>query len=496
MKLFIGVLALSLSGCSLLLDFEEEVVQPGTLPNLLEERDDDPLAFSHPDDCVDCHQEHVEDWEITPHAYAAKDPVFKAMVDMGQKATSGKLGQFCVQCHSPTGLATGQTTVTEGVDGFEQNLDLDPIAMSGVTCTACHSMTNVIEPVNARVVYTPNGVMQGSIPNPIANDFHASSYNEIFDSETEGFGAMCGSCHNVINPKGARLEQTFDEFELSASKQDGETCVSCHMPEYIGKAAVGPEAPEGLPDRYLHRHTFVGVDVSLLAEDEFPGFTEMRILSAALLQESSEFLASYDNANNVISGTITNLAGHALPSGATAERQMWVELVVRNAATNVVFETGTLDPEGNLRDGFAKHTSMPSTDLQLVSFGQIMIGIGGFGDMSDDEKAIARAQVEQDCLPFAEGGIAEASIGVSVDMPWQADWQCDQLIAANAVADFSYVLPALPPGNYVATLRLLFRSFPPYFLTILEEEAALDPLVKTRVPIVEMELQTVPITVP
>jgi len=422
--------------------------------------------------------------------------VFKAMVDMGQRATSGKLGQFCVQCHSPTGLATGQTKVTEGTDGFKQNLDLDPIAMSGVTCTACHSMTNVIDPFNARVVYTPNGIMQGSIRNPVANDFHASNYNEIFDGETDGFGAMCGSCHNVINPKGAIVEQTFTEFELSLAKQEGETCVSCHMPEYVGKAAVGPGAPEDLPDRNLHRHTFVGVDVSLLAEEEFPGYTEMRILSTALLQESAEFFASYEGGDNVISVSIANLAGHALPSGSTAERQMWVELIVRDAATNVVFETGTLDPGGNLRDGLAKHTSMPGTDLQLVSFGQIMIGINGFADMSDNEKAIARTQVEGDCLPFGEGGIAAGSIGAPVDMPWQADWQCDHLIASDSVADFSYVLPSLPPGNYVATLRLLFRSFPPYFLTILEQEAALDPLVNTRVPIVEMELQTVPITVP
>lgn len=496
MKLIISVLALSLSGCTLLLDFDEEVAQIEPLPDLLEERDDAPLAFSHPDDCVDCHQEQVEDWQITPHAYAAQDPVFTAMVEMGQRATAGKLGQFCVQCHSPTGLATGQTTVTEDIDGFKQNLDLDPIAMSGVTCTACHSMTNVIEPVNARVVYTPNGIMQGPIEDPVANDFHASSYNALFDSETEGFGAMCGSCHNVTNPKGATLELTFDEFELSVAKQEGETCVSCHMPEYIGKAAVGPEAPEDLPDRNLHRHTFVGVDVSLLAEDEFPGYNEMRALSEALLQESAEFLASYDAVTNIINASISNLAGHSLPSGATAERQMWVELVVRNVANDIVFETGTLDPEGNIRDGLAKHTSMPGTDLQLASFGQVMIGIDGFADMSDDEKAIARAQVEQDCLPFAEGGIAAMSVGTPVSMPWQADWQCDHLIATNSVADVSYVLPVLPPGNYVASLRLLFRSFPPYFLAILEEETALDPLVKTRVPIVEMELQTVPFLVP
>jgi hypothetical protein len=489
------------AACTAILDFDEPVGPgPGELPDLLQDRDDPPQAFTHPDECAPCHQQHYEEWQITPHAYAMKDPVFKAMVNMGQRDTEGKLGQFCVQCHSPTGLATGQTTVSLDPDTQEytQNLDLDPIGMSGVTCTACHSITNVIDTKNARVVYTPNGIMHGPIADPVDNEFHPSAYSPLHDNEAEGFGALCGTCHNVVNPKGATIEQTFDEFLESDLRDQGEDCVTCHMPLYTGKAAVGPDAPpaEELPDRTLHRHTFVGVDVSLLPESEFPGFDEMRALSETLLQESVEFSAGYDAGSGQILTTIKNLAGHAIPSGATAERQMWIEVVVRNDLGNIMFQSGTLDPEGNLRDGLAKHTSMPGTDLQLAYFGQVMIAINGFADMSDEGKAAAREQIELDCLPFAQGAIAAGSLGVPVDMPWEADWQCDDLLAPDATDFNSYLLGPLPPGTYSARVRLLFRSFPPYFLTLLETEGGLDPAVKTRVPTVQMAREDLNFVIP
>ncbi len=487
---FVLAAACVLASCTAILDFSEPVTQEGGLPDLLEEREETTLTFTHPDECQACHEQHYAEWQITPHAYAMKDPVFRAMVDLGQRATEGKLGQFCVQCHSPTGLATQQTTVSLDSDTqeYKQNLDLDPIAMSGVTCTACHSMTNVIAPSNAQVVYTPNGIMRGPIADPVDNVFHPSEYSALHDNEAEGFGLLCGSCHSVVNPKGARIEQTFEEFEMSDLKTAGEDCVTCHMPEYTGKAAVGVDVPDDavLPDRTLHRHTFVGVDVSLLPEAEFPGYTEMRDLSKELLEMSANFSAGYDNGTGKIVTNITNLAGHALPSGATAERQMWIEVIVTNGLGATIFESGTLDPDGNLRDGIAAHTTQPNSDPQLAYFGQYLIAISGFADMSDADKVVARALIDNDCTSFALGGLASGSAGSVVDMPWQADWQCDNLIAPDATDSRSYDIPVLAPGTYSANLRLRFRSFPPHFLKKLETESGLDPAVNARVPIVDM----------
>ncbi len=499
--LFCALFAIGLGGCQLVLDFDEETAPEvsGELPDLFEDRDDVPLAFNHPDDCKTCHENQYNEWQTSAHAYAMADPVFRAMVKMGQADTEGKLGQFCVQCHSPTGLATGQSEVffdaTNNV--FDQRLDMDPIAMSGVTCTACHTMTQVIEPVNARVVYTPNGILQGPFDNPEPNEFHGSAYNPLFDDSLEDFGRQCGACHNVVSPKGALIEQTFPEFVASTAKAMGKTCVTCHMPEYIGKASTGPDAPDGLTDRMVHRHTFAGVDVSLLAPGVFPGDVQMAATASALLQESVEFAAVYSPGTMTIDTSITNLAGHAVPSGSTAERQMWIELIVENTAVPAteVFSSGTLTPEGDLRDGIMEHNTMAGTDLQLAYYGQILIAIDGFADMSADAKAIARAQIDLDCLPFGRGATASGSLGQPVEMPWQADWQCDNLVAADAIAVDKYDMSALPAGSYTATARLLYRTFPPFFLRKLEVGGGLDPMVKTRLPIVEMEATSINFTV-
>ena len=82
--------------------------------------------------------------------------------------------------------------------------------------------------------------------------------------------------------------------------------------------------------RTLHRHTFVGVDVSLLPPDEFPGYESMRELTREMLRGAVDVQASVDGTTRQLSVTISNLAGHRLPSGATAERQMWIEVLATN----------------------------------------------------------------------------------------------------------------------------------------------------------------------
>ncbi len=446
------------------------------LPELFEDRTLFPTEFADPQqDCVECHEQHVQEWEISNHAYAQKDPVYLAMVKAGQAATGGKLGQFCVQCHTPTGLANDLTPVVELDDGtFMQDFSqLDEIGQQGVSCDVCHTMSEVVEPVNARMAMTPDGNKRGGIVDPIDTDAHGSVYSELHKSPE-----MCGSCHAVVNPKGALIEETFGEYARSSAAERGETCQTCHMPAYTGRAT--PDAPE----RELHRHTFVGVDVSLLPPDEFPGYDTMRELTTELLRSSAEFSARYAEDSGRVELAIENKAGHALPSGATAERQMWVEILVRDADDNVVFESGTLDAGDDVRDGI--HGEQPGTDPQLIYFGQQMIDIEGFADMNDAEKATARERASENCISIALGAVKPDSGLMPVTFPWQASWQCNYLIEPDETAQAGYDLPELPAGDYVADIRLLFRTFPPYFLRELEAVADLDPEVKTRLPTVEM----------
>ena len=63
----------------------------------------------NPETCKSCHPKHYREWASSMHAYAAKDPVFLAMNQRGQRETKGKLGDFCVNCHAPMAVREGKT---------------------------------------------------------------------------------------------------------------------------------------------------------------------------------------------------------------------------------------------------------------------------------------------------------------------------------------------------------------------------------------------------
>jgi len=441
----------------------------------LEPRSDSEMVFGHPqDECASCHSQYVLEWSQSPHAYAWIDPVFHAMVDLGQAQSQGKLGQFCVQCHTPVGMATGQTEVSFSEKGqrYRQNIaDVDDLAQQGVSCDVCHSITEVLAPANARMVFSPNGERRATIPDPVDTPAHASVYSELHASSD-----LCGSCHAVTTGRGARVEETYSEWASSSSAEAGEQCQDCHMPTYRGRAAPGA------PERTLHEHRFVGVDVSLLPEDEFPGYHEMREHSAALLRDGAELEVDWDAKGGALEVSITNLAGHAFPSGATAERQLWLEVLVTHANGKTIFESGTLDDNGDLRDEIDSHSLRPGSDPQLAYHGQYLIAdpvLKGLEDTQAIEER--RAELSRRCGEIPYGGLPNVRV---VSFPWQADWQCNFMIEADETAVHSYQLPPDLTGEHNLRVRLLFRTFAPYFLRLLEDQAGLDPEVNRRVPLV------------
>ena len=164
----------------------------GELPPLLQIRTSGELIFGHPqDDCAECHAQHVQEWEMGPHAYATADPVFHAMSQLGQKQTNGKLGQFCIQCHSPVALATNAAPTYQDEQGVwrQDTPALDRLSQTGVSCDVCHSITDVLEPVNARAILTPNGIRRATIRDPVDTPAHASEYSELHERSD-----LCGMC--------------------------------------------------------------------------------------------------------------------------------------------------------------------------------------------------------------------------------------------------------------------------------------------------------------
>lgn len=273
----------------------------------------------NPEACAECHPEHHREWSGSMHAYAAEDPVFRAMNARGQRETNGALGDLCIRCHAPLAVEMGLTT-----DGL--NLDEIPAHLRGITCAFCHTVTGVDGEANNPLVRTDDGVMRGGIADPLPNPAHGSVRSDLHDGARLRSGDLCGPCHDVVTPAGVHLERTFAEWKAAVAVQRSaafqNSCVACHMP---GRDDVAADF-EGVGLRRVHDHSWPGVDVALTDFPERQAQREkvQRSLDSTLLAELCVVEASGGADVEVYLENVG--AGHAFPSGAAQDRRLWLRL--------------------------------------------------------------------------------------------------------------------------------------------------------------------------
>ena len=66
----------------------------------------------------------------------------------------------------------------------------------------------------------------------------------------------------------------------------------------------------------------------------------------------------------ILASVNNNKTGHAIPSGTSFSRQMWIEISVADATGDTLYQTGHLDANGDLRDA--------TTDPDLVLFNSVV----------------------------------------------------------------------------------------------------------------------------
>jgi hypothetical protein len=288
-----------------------------------------------PESCKSCHPNHYREWSGSMHAYASEDPVFLAMNRRGQEETGGELGDFCVQCHAPMAVRTGAT-----VDGL--NLGELPKYLHGVTCYFCHTVSAVEGTHNNPLVLADDGVMRGGIRDPVDNGAHRMAYSPLHDRNSMESSAMCGSCHDIVTPRGVHLERTFSEWKetvfASPNPLQHLSCSKCHM---VGDIDGVVADFAGVPLRKPKDHSFPGVDVALT---EWPEMDAQRAgierdLFAAVTPRLCPEPPGPLSFTYILDNTF---AGHMLPSGAAADRRAWVEIVAYDESDAVLFQSGVV----------------------------------------------------------------------------------------------------------------------------------------------------------
>src|SRR5262249_20346151 len=149
---------------------------------------------------------------------------FLAMNARGQRETGGRLGSFCIQCHAPMALRSG-----ESEDGL--NLKEMPAALRGVTCYFCHSVVKVEGTHNAPLVLADDRVVRAGIRDPASTPAHKAAYSPLLDREQPDSSTLCGSCHDIVAPEGAHIERTYAEWQntLFVRSSNQLSCGGCHM---------------------------------------------------------------------------------------------------------------------------------------------------------------------------------------------------------------------------------------------------------------------------
>lgn len=252
--------------------------------------DDDPFPAAQK--CGVCHPKHYKEWSVSPHSYAQMSPVFNAFQNAENELLHGTLGDFCIRCHTPVGMA-----LQEPRGGT--NMDRYITSREGITCVVCHRISQPNSRGSGRASLVAGGthqVVYGSLgseileevlanpdeygvlksqPDPTVRgrDIHSTSYR-FFQLTTSGF---CGQCHDVLFPLGFRLEDAFSEYKSSpAARQCGQQCQDCHMGTIQGRpsgyffeptAVVGNKSTR---PRKRTSHVWAGPDFSVVHPGIFP----------------------------------------------------------------------------------------------------------------------------------------------------------------------------------------------------------------------------------
>ncbi len=416
------------------------------------------VVFSTAKECGECHPSHLQDWEQSMHAYAAHSPVFDAMAQKAFRDSAGEVGTFCTSCHSPIGAIQGE-------DGTVTAKDRSEISRDSVSCEVCHSAVDHSTPVgNLSLELTATGEIMG----PYESDF--TEGHESVQSDFVQSAELCGSCHDVFNYPGLRIEEAFTEYSTSPAKNMGLTCQDCHMgtvPGAVSQRDVGPIAVvEGrtYPDRARSSHRFIGPDYSLLDTFPYPDdieksrqaqeemFAQIEVLLKNAV-EVSEVQIDRSGVETTVQVTLQSLtSGHNVPTGFTSERQLWLDVIVKNAVGTVLFSSGQLDGNGDLYDEHSWEVAADSTklDTQLVNL--------------QSKNKMRYGELE---LPNATETV----------FPFDADYIEKHSLRPLETRTVSYTLPAsIGQQTIHVEVALRYRNLPPYILRALQLDDLVDRL--------------------
>lgn len=349
-------------------------------------------------------------WRSTMMANAAKDPFWQAKVS-AEVTAHPEFKEFiedkCTTCHSPMGRTEAHFLGQEYYSLQEMNND--PLAMDGVSCTACHQIKidNLGKPesFSGHYIIENDHLIYGPYENPFAMPMQNMSGYTPVAGEQVHTSELCATCHTLFTPTvdnngeivGEAPEQTpYLEWKNSRFEAEGVECQSCHMPEIDGSVIISNRPMMNLQARSpFGQHYFVGGNVFMLrilkehaaklgvtATATHFDSTIARTLRL-LQQETAEVSASYTWAANdtlVVKVAVRNKTGHKFPT-AYPSRRAWLYLDVKNNGGQSLFTSGAWNAETgeiiDLDEPYEQHHDVIDNPRQTEIYQPVMRDVDG-----------------------------------------------------------------------------------------------------------------------
>jgi hypothetical protein len=362
------------------------------------------LAGSRSCGTAGCHEQIVAEWLPSAHRYAAMDKAFQAIQLTMARQNGPTSTRYCGGCHDPISLFSG----TKNIDTDETKLTALHGFQEGVSCLSCHSVRETDIKGNAHYVMDAPARYVGELEVDAGAgpgwtrmrdfliraypDHHVAGLSKVMFKKPE----YCAACHKQfvdeeVNKVGwVQLQNQYDNWKASKWAR-GETadtileCRECHMPLVASRDPAAGDAHDynRRPDDGQHRsHRFVAANALMPALLGLEGAEEQVRLTHRWLQgrlripeiEGKWALpeapavslqlvapAAVRPHDRVTLGCVitSNKVGHDFPTGPLDIIQAWVEVVVRDPAGRVVFESGTVDAKGFIKPGAFLFKSEP-----------------------------------------------------------------------------------------------------------------------------------------
>jgi tetratricopeptide (TPR) repeat protein len=347
------------------------------------------------DYCMRCHQDAYKGWYHSSHHFSSfNNKAYLTSVRETRKVSMERDGntrgaRWCAGCHDPVPFFSGEFD--------DPNYDdvKNPTSQAGITCTVCHSITNV-NSTRGNADYTieePQHYPFASSEHPVLRWINETLVKAKPEMHKRTFlkpaikdSKFCSTCHKVGLPYALnhykdflRGQNHYDTFLLSGVSGNGARsfyyppvakgqCIDCHM-NFVASNDFGARDFEAKGERTIHNHFFPAANTGLAAILDQPQVVEahakylreqkVRVdlfalregggIDGALLgpirPETPTLKAGKPYLVEVVVRTLG--LGHPFSQGTVDSNEIWVELIAR-AGDRVIGRSGGIDAEGTV----------------------------------------------------------------------------------------------------------------------------------------------------